>query len=91
MPRLQILTPAEVTAFETPPGFSPTEREKFFHLSDSLLTLLSTLRTPTNQIGFMLTVGYFRATKRFFPRLSVHQADVAYVIRDQQEGSCGQT
>jgi hypothetical protein len=46
MPRLQILTPAEQAAFDMPPSFNHTEREQFFHVSDSLATLLDTLRTP---------------------------------------------
>jgi hypothetical protein len=78
MPRLQILTPAEQVAFDTPPSFNYAEREQFFHVSDSLVALLETLRTPTNQVGLLLTVGYFRATKRFF-RPPFPQTDVAYV------------
>jgi Domain of unknown function (DUF4158) len=78
MPRLQILTPAEQVAFDTPPRFNYAEREQFFHVSDSLAALLETLRTPTNQVGLLLTVGYFRATKRFF-RPPFPQTDVAYV------------
>ena len=66
MPRRQILTPAESAAFDTPPVFSNSEREKFFHVGSSLESLLATLRTSTNQVGFLLTLGYFRATKRFF-------------------------
>ena len=78
MPRIQILTAAEHHDFETPPVFSPTERETFFHVSDSLQELLTTLRSPTNGVCLVLTVGYFRATKRFFAA-PCHQADVAYV------------
>jgi len=75
---MQILTAAEHQAFETPPVFSPTEREMFFHISESLQELLATLRSPTNGVCLVLTVGYFRATKRFFA-VPFHQADVAYV------------
>jgi len=48
MPRMQILTPAEATAFETPPVFRPTEREKFFQISDSLSFVLPT--SPSGQL-----------------------------------------
>jgi hypothetical protein len=75
---MQILTAAEHQAFETPPVFSSTERETFFHVSESLAGLLATLRSPTNCVCLVLTVGYFRATKRFFAT-PCHQADVAYV------------
>jgi len=68
MPRRQILTPAEYTTFETPLALTNIQRQRFFNLSQSLLDLLSTFRTPTNQIGFVLTLGYFLATKRFFAK-----------------------
>ena len=80
MARLQILTPAEYAAFESPPLFSSVERKRFFDLSQSLETLLSTFRTPTNQICFVLTLGYFKATKRFFAR-QFHDTDADYVTR----------
>ncbi|MBI1928948.1 Tn3 family transposase [Candidatus Poribacteria bacterium] len=80
MPRMQILTPAEYATFETPPVFTNTQRQRFFDLSPSLLNLLTTFRTPTNQIGFVLTLGYFKAAKRFFAR-HFHEVDTAYVTK----------
>lgn len=80
MPRRQILTPAEYATFEMPPTFTNVERQRFFNLSQSLLELITTFRTPTNQIGFVVTLGYFLATKRFFAR-QFHEVDVAYVAR----------
>ena len=69
MPRMQILTAAEHKAFDTAPVFSDAERETFFHLSESLGDFLTTLRSPTNQVCLVLTVGYFRAAKRFFRKV----------------------
>jgi TnpA family transposase len=80
MPRMHILTAAEHDAFNTSPVFSYAERETFFHVSESLDALLRTLRSPTNRVYLVLTVGYFRATKRFFAP-PFHQADAAYVAR----------
>ena len=77
MPRMQILTPAEYAAFEAPPVLTSVERKRFFHLSPSVFDRLTTFRTPANQIGFVLTLGYFKATKRFFAR-QVHSVDAAY-------------
>jgi hypothetical protein len=70
---MQILTPAEYAAFEAPPVFTSVERKRFFHLSQSVFDRLTTFRTPTNQIGFVLTRGYFLATKRFFERGAMRQ------------------
>ena len=64
--RVQILTPAEYTVFETPPRLTSVERQRFFDTPQSLERLLASFRTPANQIGFVLTLGYFKATKRFF-------------------------
>lgn len=62
MPRMQILTPAEYAMFDTPPQFSSVERKRFFTLSQSLDPLLASFRTPTNQMGFVLALGYFKTT-----------------------------
>jgi hypothetical protein len=80
MPRMQILTTAEHDAFDTPPVFGYAERETFFHVSEGLSSLLATLRSPTNRVCLVLTVGYFRATKRFFS-IPFHQTDVVYVTK----------
>jgi Domain of unknown function (DUF4158) len=80
MPRMHILTPAEHALFDTPPQFSSVERQRFFRLSQSLDPLLASLRTPTNQMGFVLALGYFKATTRFFTR-QFHETDAAYVAQ----------
>jgi hypothetical protein len=75
---MHILTPAAYAAVESPPVFTSVERKRFFHLSPRLENFLATFRTPTNQICFVLTLGYFKATHRFFAR-QFHEADAAYV------------
>ena len=80
MSRLQILTAAELKAFDIPPLLSYTQRETFFLVSEPLADLLATLRSPTNRVCLLLTVGYFRATKRFFVS-PFSPADVAYVTK----------
>lgn len=66
MPRMQILTTSEQTAFDKPPLFNAEQRKQFFSFPKSLLEIANTLRIPSSQIGFLLLCGYFRATKRFF-------------------------
>lgn len=78
MPRLHILTAVEHQAFDTPPVFSDAERATFFQVSESLNTILAALRSPTNRVYLVLTVGYFRAAKRFFAA-PFPQTDVTYV------------
>jgi hypothetical protein len=78
MPRMQILTEAEREEFESPPVFSSPERKRYFHIPPSLETILATLRTETNQVLWVLRLGYFKATGRFFAS-HFHAADVEYV------------
>jgi hypothetical protein len=78
MPRMRILTKAEHAEIESPPVFNSVQRNKFFEISDGVEPILHTLRTPVNKIGFLLSLGYFRATKRFFgPQFQ--SADVDFV------------
>ena len=78
MPRLHILTPDAAAVFETPPVFSALERERFFQIPESFAAQLASQRTFTNQVCLVLTLGYFRATNRFFPAY-FHPADIEHV------------
>jgi hypothetical protein len=77
---MHILTAAELKAFDTPPLLSHAQRETFFCISESLADLIVTLRSPTNRVCLLLTVGYFRATQRFFVS-PFSPTDVAYVTK----------
>jgi len=78
MPRQRILTQAEQQAFDAPPVLSVVQRKKCFVVPYALRELLASLRTPTNQLCFLLQLGYFRATQRFFSN-QFHPYDVAYI------------
>ena len=79
MPRMTILTADEKQVFDSPPIFSSVERKRFFQLTEST-SILDTLRSPTNEVCFVVTLGYFKATKRFFGR-HFRDEDVDYVAR----------
>lgn len=80
MPRQRILTPAEQQTFDAPPVLSAMERKKYFFASPTLNELLVSLRTPTNQLYFLVQLGYFRVAHRFFTPPYPPQ-DVAHVAR----------
>src|ERR1700730_11247596 len=44
-----------------------------------LVSLFDRLRTAGNQLVFLLSCGYFKATKRFYPVPTFHQRDLTYV------------
>ena len=75
MPRARILTAAEQEEFDSPPAFTALERKKQFALSETVRSLVDTLQTPTNRVCFLVTLAYFRATRKFFAR-QFHQGDL---------------
>src|SRR5947209_16217619 len=77
MPRQRLLTAAEQQAFDRPPLFTAVQRKNFFALSEALSSLVDTLQTPTNRVCFLVTLAYFRATRRFFGR-QMHEPDIRY-------------
>ncbi|MEZ9362906.1 DUF4158 domain-containing protein [Vibrio cyclitrophicus] len=63
---MRILTANEHELFDNPPLFDHRDRKKFFDFPKSLLEIATTMRNTDHQIGFLVSCGYFRATRRFF-------------------------
>jgi TnpA family transposase len=81
MPRMKILNAVEQEAFASPPVFTTAQRRHHFAFSLEVQELAATLRTPTNQLGFLLSWGYFSATKQFFLPQTFRSLDIEYVVR----------
>ena len=81
MARMKILNATEQENFNKPPAFSSFQRRQFFDVSSGLIDIAHRLRKSTHQIGFILTCGYFKATKRFFIPTDYCSRDVEYVAR----------
>jgi hypothetical protein len=64
---MKILNTVEQEAFESPPVFNSVQRKQYFDFPRPIQQAAASLRTPTNQLCFLLSCGYFKATKRFFP------------------------
>ena len=80
MPRMRILNTSEQTGIERPPVFTSSERKQHFDFSQPVLDMAEGLRGKTNQVGFLLAYGYFRATKRFFLPHDFYARDIDSVI-----------
>ena len=80
MARMKILNNLEREAFESPPHFNSAERKQFFAMPKSFMEILGNLRTPTNRVCFVVSVGYFRAQRRFFGK-QFRPADITFVAR----------
>jgi len=81
MPRMRVLSTVEQEAFDTPPDFNSAQRKQFFSFSSGILHLADERRTPFNKLYFLLSVGYFNFSKRFFPVRSFRRRDIEYVAK----------
>ncbi|MGH9453401.1 MAG: hypothetical protein ACRD2O_05470 [Terriglobia bacterium] len=62
MPRMKTLNTAEQEAFESPPVFNSVQRKPYFHFPLPIQQAAASLRTPTHQLCFLLSCGYFKAS-----------------------------
>lgn len=81
MPRMRILTTQEQKDLDFPPVFNHADRKQVFSFPKSLMQAALALRTSSNQIGFLLMCGYFKASKRFFLPRDFHLRDIEAVVR----------
>ena len=79
MPRMNILNTVEREAFESAPVFNSFQRKQYFDFPQAIQQAAASLRTPANQLCFLLSCGYFKASKPFFPVRTFHPRDVEYV------------
>jgi hypothetical protein len=82
MPRMKILNAVEQDTFASPLVFTTAQRRHHFDFPSEVRQLAATLRTPTNQLGFLLSWGYFTVTKQFFLPQTFRSLDMEYVARD---------
>ena len=78
MPRMNILNTSELERFQSPPIFNSDAQKRYFDFPEGIQAIIDNLRTPTNQVCFLISFGYFRASKKFFPG-RFHSKDIEYV------------
>jgi TnpA family transposase len=66
MPITQILNSQDQKEFDSVPKFDSHQRKLFFRVSSQTQVILDTLRTPTTKVAFLLVLGYFKYSKKFF-------------------------
>jgi hypothetical protein len=76
---MKILKSIEQEAFELPPVLNSAERKRDFDFPAAILQIAAELRTPANQLCFLLSCGYFRATHRFYPVQTFRPRDISHV------------
>ena len=83
MPRMKILNTVEQETFDIPPVFNSVQRKRFFDFPLKIRHLAANLRTPINRLCFLLSCGYFKASKRFFSARTFHSLDIRYVAQHE--------
>ncbi|MFV9852087.1 MAG: DUF4158 domain-containing protein, partial [Rickettsia aeschlimannii] len=66
MSRIIILSPYEIKKFDNAPLFNDEERYKFFNISASIKVKLNNLNANDSKVGFVLQLGYLKATGKFY-------------------------
>ena len=79
MPRMKVLNSIEREAFELPPVLNSAERKRHFDFPVGVQQIAAELRTATNQLCFLLSCGYLRATHRFYPVQTLRPHDISHI------------
>jgi TnpA family transposase len=79
MPRMKILNEAEQALFDHPPQLSSIERQRIFDLPVAAWSAANDIQSVPSKIGFLVSAGYFRSARRFFPASDFYDRDIAYV------------
>ena len=77
---IKILSKKEIGQFDYPPVFTGEDRKKYFSIPAWAKDVLKKLRSNTGKIGFILQLGYFKASNKFFPIKRFNDKDINYVI-----------
>lgn len=81
MPVINIFTESEIRKFDTPPVLSGEERKKYFRITKQINVILTRLRSNHSKVGFLLHLGYFRKTGRFYTAKKYHAPDLSYILK----------
>src|SRR5947209_4601002 len=81
MTTLNILSRAEIKIFENPPQFQAKARKRYFVLPEWAQHYLERTKSPAAKIGFVLQLGYFKATSKFFSKQTFQLDDIQFVSR----------
>ena len=80
---IKILSPTEINSFDQPPAtINAYQRKQFFRPSKAVLEIVTSFRSPTNKVGFILHYGYFKLTNRFFTAKEFLQSEISFVCND---------
>ena len=79
MSRLSIFTKNEQTKFDSPPKLTKKDRAVAFAITEDIKVILSSFRSDTNKAGFLIQLGYFKTSGKFFKPDSFKKEDYFHV------------
>ncbi len=85
MTKLVVLSPAERRRFDSPPNLTGDESSIYFSLPPDVAKIIDRLRTPTNKVGFMLQLAYFKSQSKFFTYDQFKPSDIDYCWQNKIE------
>jgi|GEM_PF-2060122 len=78
---INVLDDTQRREFDKPPKFFYPQRRIMFSLPQWAETEVSFITSPTNRIGFILQMGYFKASGRFFKLETFSKEDFWFALR----------
>ena len=81
MSRIKLLQPKEIVLFNQAPLLSIEEKSHFFSLPSPFDEEFKELRDGYAKIGFILQLGYFKYSGRFYGANQFHKPDIIFVIK----------
>lgn len=81
MPKKDYLSQEARHRFDHPPVLNSEQKLIFLKAPQWATEYAKTLQTPSNKVGFLLQVGYFRIVSRFFVPKRFHQSDVDFLVQ----------
>ena len=67
--------------FEEPPQLSETERSSLLVIPPWAKLAIDQVPSPSNKVGFILQLGYFRLMGRFFHPKTYPQKDIDFIVQ----------
>ena len=78
MTQLTILSAKQRKAFDHTPVFSQQERQLYFNIDAATRRHIAQLKSPVNRLGYLLQMGYFKATAKFYPASNYKKKDINF-------------
>ena len=78
---LEILSKNEQSDFDNPPKLDVIAQKKYFTSPKDIEAWLTTVSSPTNMVGFVLSLGYACCRGKFYLPKTFFQSDITFVCK----------